>query len=89
MTAGRIRLFLLDMRSDRFNRLPRPVVAIMLGGLLAALSGCIQVSTKPIRIEPIYIEITINHKIQRELDDIFADLDAASQTTNYKPLSEE
>jgi hypothetical protein len=52
-------------------------------------SGCVRVSTEPIRIEPIYIEITINHKIQRELDDIFGELDAASAATEYSPIDEE
>ena len=44
------------------------------------------VKTDPIKIEPIYIEITINHKIQRELDTIFADIDKASTTADYTPL---
>jgi hypothetical protein len=60
-------------------------------GLAAALalSGCVRVKTDPIKIEPIYIEITINHRVQKELDNVFADLDKASQTTNYQPLPEE
>jgi hypothetical protein len=48
-----------------------------------ALSGCVQVKTEPIKIEPIYIEITINHKVQKELDDVFADIDAASETADF------
>lgn len=58
-------------------------------GLLAALAGCIHVKTDPIKIEPIYIEITINYEIQRELDDIFGEIDAASQSTDYTPLPPE
>jgi len=50
------------------------------------LVGCVHVKTDPIKIEPIYIEITINHKIQRELDTIFADIDKASTTADYTPL---
>ena len=48
-------------------------------------SGCLQVKTEPIKIEPIYIEITVNHKVQKELDDVFADIDRASETADYKP----
>ena len=49
----------------------------------AFFSGCIQVKTEPIKIEPIYIEITVNHKVQKELDDVFADIDAASETADF------
>ena len=55
---------------------------------VAALSGCVKVSTEPIKVEPIYIEITVNHRIQRELDDMFADIDQASETTDYEPIEE-
>lgn len=67
------------------------VCSNFLVGLAAvvALSGCVRVKTDPIKIEPIYIEITINHRVQKELDDLFADLDKASQTTNYTPLPAE
>lgn len=61
-----------------------------IGCLIAALaaSGCVKVSTEPIRIEPVYIEITINHKVQKELDDLFAELDQASQAAEYVPYEE-
>jgi hypothetical protein len=55
-------------------------------GVLLALAGCVRVQTDPIRIEPIYIEVTVNHRVQKELDDIFAEIDQASQTTTYTPL---
>lgn len=54
-----------------------------------AITGCVRVKTDPIRVEPIYIEITINHRLQKELDDVFADLDKASETLNYTPLPDE
>lgn len=54
--------------------------------VLPVLTGCVQVKTEPIRIEPIYIEITVNHRIQKELDSFFADIDRASETTTYAPL---
>ena len=56
--------------------------------ILAALAGCVQVKTEPIKIEPIYIEITINHRVQKELDDLFADIDRASETADYVPIEE-
>lgn len=58
-------------------------------GMLAGLAGCLHVKTDPIRIEPIYIEVTVNHRIQKELDDVFAELDQASATTEYTPLDPE
>lgn len=54
-------------------------------GLVIAVAGCVNVKTEPIRIEPIYIEITVNHKIQKELDNVFADIDAASETADFNP----
>jgi hypothetical protein len=58
-------------------------------GTIVAVSGCVRVKTDPIRIEPIYIEITINHRVQKELDSVFADIDKASKTTDYVPLTPE
>ena len=55
--------------------------------LLPVLAACVQVKTEPIKIEPIYIEITVNHRVQKELDDVFAAIDQASATADYKPLS--
>ena len=57
----------------------------MIFTLALCLGGCVQVKTDPIKIEPIYIEITVNHKIQKELDDVFADIDAASETADFGP----
>ncbi|NDV61035.1 hypothetical protein G0Q06_01080 [Puniceicoccales bacterium CK1056] len=57
--------------------------------LIVVASGCVRVKTDPIKIEPIYVEITINHRVQKELDDVFADLDKASETTDYLPLPDE
>jgi hypothetical protein len=59
-------------------------IPLLLAGMLVS---CVQVKTEPIRIEPIYIEITINHRVQEELDDLFADIDKASQTAVYAPVA--
>lgn len=72
-------------------RLRNLFTALATSGLVVGLglnTGCVHVKTDPIRIEPIYINITINHKIQRELDDIFAALDRQSAATDYIPLEE-
>ena len=58
------------------------VVAV---GLLA---GCMRVWVDPIQIEPIYIEVTVNHRIQRDLDDFFADLDRQSEVLEYRAVEE-
>lgn len=63
----------------------RIFVLVLAAGLL---SGCLRVRVDPIQIEPIYIEVTINHRIQRDLDDFFADLDRESAAMDYKPLEE-
>ncbi len=55
--------------------------------LLIMTPACVQVKTEPIKIEPIYIEITVNHRVQKELDDVFADADKASRTADYQPLN--
>lgn len=56
--------------------------------LMASFISCVRVKTEPIRIEPIYIEITINHRVQKELDDFFADIDKASETAAYAPVED-
>ncbi len=78
--VGRMRL--ANRRTGRRGRLGGPLLAaaLLTGG------GCVHVKTEPIRIEPIYIEITINHRVQKELDNLFADLDRASTTMAYRPL---
>ena len=52
----------------------------------SVMTGCVQVKTEPIKIEPIYIEITVNHRVQKELDDVFGDIDAASETADFMPV---
>lgn len=58
----------------------------LLALVVVSLSACVQVKTEPIKIEPIYIEITVNHRVQKALDDVFADIDRASETADFKPL---
>lgn len=63
--------------------------AVLASVLLVIFStGCVSVRTEPIRVEPIYIEITINHRVQEELDSLFAGIDQASETMDYEPLEE-
>lgn len=48
--------------------------------LVLGISGCVRVQTEPIRIEPITIEVTVNHRIQEELDSYFGEIDRMSET---------
>ena len=64
------------------------LTALSLVTLLGLSPACVQVKTDPIKIEPIYIEITINHRVQKELDDLFADIDKASETADYAPIQQ-
>lgn len=66
---------------------PRPF-SVPAGILLLALAGCVQVKTEPIKVEPIYIEITVNHRIQQELDSYFREIDQMSETSRYEPLDD-
>ena len=66
----------------------KPFLPICLAALIwAGTGGCrhsadIQhtAEVKPIKIEPIHITLDINVKVQKELDDFFGDIDAASDT---------
>ncbi|MEX0324174.1 MAG: hypothetical protein AB3N63_18595 [Puniceicoccaceae bacterium] len=64
------------------------IFALGILGIPAAFTSCVQVKTEPIRIEPIYIEITVNHRVQKELDDLFGDIDRASETADFEPLED-
>lgn len=68
--------------------MPKMRRALICLPLLMFASGCVRLQVEPIRIEPIYIEMTINHRIQRDLDAFFADLDRASASLDYEPLEE-
>lgn len=64
--------------------------AILLLGATAAvlLTGCVNVKTEPIRVEPIEITMNVNLRIARELDDFFSDLDAESKVMEVAPTEE-
>lgn len=70
----------------RFISLTRSLSVLIALAAVSLQSGCVQVRTEPIRIEPIYIEITINHRVQKELDDLFGDIDRASKTADFIPI---
>lgn len=57
-------------------------------GLGVVGSGCVRVQTDPIRIEPITIEVTVNHRIQDELDNYFGEIDRMSETTEAGAVSD-
>lgn len=60
----------------------------MLVGVGVLGSGCVRLQTDPIRIEPITIEVTVNHRIQDELDNYFGEIDRMSETTEAEAVSE-
>jgi hypothetical protein len=82
----------IDLRRTgpyRNGMMLRRLMLLVCCGMALLLAGCVHVKTDPIRIEPIYIEITINHRVQQELEDVFAEIDRASATMDYKPLESE
>lgn len=50
------------------------------------LTGCLNVKTEPIKVEPIHITMDINLRIAKELDNFFGDLDAQSQVLDETEL---
>lgn len=48
--------------------------------LLAVASGCVRVSTDPIEVRPIQINVDVNVRVDRALDDFFGNLDRKSAT---------
>ncbi|MBC2606152.1 hypothetical protein [Pelagicoccus albus] len=56
---------------------------LALGSLCLALTGCISVKTHS-SFDPIYLNLTIDLKVQlqKELANVFDDIDAASATVN-------
>ncbi len=57
-------------------RASTPILALL--GLL--LAGCIHVKTDPIEVKPIKVTVDVNVKIEKAVDDFFADLDKKSST---------
>ena len=45
------------------------------------VAGCTQhkVEVAPVKVEPIYIKIDVNVKVDRALDDFFGDIDTAEE----------
>ena len=56
------------------------LLSSLAAGAIAALTGCINVKTHS-TIEPIYMTLDVNLKVQlqEELENVFADIDAASE----------
>ena len=62
-------------------QITRPLLTVsLIIGAISLLTGCINVKTHS-TIEPIYMTLDVNLKVQlqQELDDVFADIDAASE----------
>lgn len=57
--------------------------------LLALLSGCLTTRHEVVlRVEPIYAQIDVNLRVQQQLDDIFGEIDAASESGDYVPAEQ-
>ncbi len=57
-------------------------------GLALLLGGCLNIKTEH-EIKPVYITVDVNLKVQKELDNFFGDIDAASATRNYSETTTE
>ncbi|HTQ30963.1 MAG TPA: hypothetical protein VMI53_07120 [Opitutaceae bacterium] len=49
---------------------------------IVALAGCLNVKTEPIEVKPIHVtvDVNVNVKVDKALDDYFGDLDKKSTT---------
>lgn len=75
------------MTKRKITSTRRPLLAAVIGAL-TVLGGCThRVQLEPIQIEPIYITLDINLKIDRELDNFF-DFEEQTQPTS-EPRSTE
>lgn len=56
--------------------------ALLLSLLPLAFSGCMSIKTEPIEVKPIHItvDVNVNVKVEKALDDFFGDLDKKSST---------
>ena len=56
------------------------IVGVM--GLIMALggTGCIRIKSDPVEVKPIEITVNVNVRMEKELQDIFGDLDAKNKT---------
>ena len=57
-------------------------------GIMLGVAGCTQhrVEVQPIKVEPIYLTIDVNVRVDRELDDFF---DYKQPPANGSPITEE
>lgn len=61
----------------------KPIIASLTLLALACTTGCINVRTHS-SFDPLYVNLDINLRVQlqKELADVFSDIDAASSTVN-------
>ena len=53
------------------------------GALLGAgMSGCMTIRTEH-EVEPIYVTVDVNLRVERELDDFFGSIDEQAETVDY------
>jgi hypothetical protein len=59
-----------------------PWGGLVLAGLtLAGAGGCLKIKSDPVEVKPIHItmDVNVNVKVDRQLDNFFGDVDAARQ----------
>ncbi len=63
----------------------RSIFTAFISLLLIAFSGCVNIKTQS-TIEPIHMTLDVNLKVEleKELSDVFKDIDAASSSVNTK-----
>ena len=54
---------------------------ILAGLTLAGAGGCLKIKSDPVEVKPIHItmDVNVNVKVDRQLDNFFGDVDAARQ----------
>lgn len=73
------------MRSERARLVGIAGGVAAAAGLLAA--GCVQVPSK-YEVEPIYVQVDVNLRVERELDDFFGEIDKQAETLEYEETEE-
>lgn len=55
---------------------------LILAALAVAAAGCLKIKSDPVEVKPIHItmDVNVNVKVDRQLDNFFGDVDAARQT---------
>lgn len=56
------------------------VLSLTVSFVAFAGTGCVRIKPDPVRVEPIHITVDVNLRVQRELANVFDDIDAQDPT---------